>query len=67
VDTSFIDSTPELFEFHEETDTRLQRVLQYLGEMAVNGNTELNQNQKPIRYAGGIKPEVPKPPKINED
>jgi hypothetical protein len=33
--------------------------------MAVNGNTELNPTQKPIRYAGGIKPEVPIPPKIN--
>lgn len=66
VDTSFIDETPELFEFDEGTDVRLQRVLQFLGEMAINGNTELTPNQTPIRYAGGIKPEVPKPPVINE-
>jgi len=27
VDTSFIDSTPELFEFNEGAETRMQRIL----------------------------------------
>jgi pyruvate carboxylase len=44
VDTSFIDSTPELFDFDEGSDTRLQRLINFLGEMAVNGNTPLNPN-----------------------
>lgn len=65
VDTSFIDSTPELFDFDEGADLRLQRVVQYLGEMAVNGNTALNPNADKIVYQGGIKPAVPKAPEVD--
>jgi pyruvate carboxylase len=50
VDTSFIDSHPEFMLFDEESDTRLQRLLQFLGEMAVNGNTALNPTEKCIEY-----------------
>ena len=65
VDTSFIDSTPELFDFDEGADLRLQRIIEYLGEMAVNGNTALNPSAAPITYQGGIKPEVPKAPEVD--
>ena len=65
VDTSFIDATPELFEFDEGADTRLQRIVQYLGEMAVNGNTALNPTADKITYEGGIKPSIPVPPVVD--
>jgi pyruvate carboxylase len=50
VDTSFIESHPEFMYFDEESDTRMQRLLEFLGEMAVNGNTALNPNEKCIEY-----------------
>jgi len=51
--------------FDEDTDTRMQRLLQFLGEMAVNGNTSLNPNVKCIEYAGGVKPQTPVPPPVD--
>jgi pyruvate carboxylase len=35
-------------QFDEQADSRLQRLLEYLGEMAVNGNTALNPTEKPV-------------------
>ena len=52
-------------QFDEEEDTRLQRLLQFLGEMAVNGNTALNPNEKCIEYIGGVKPQIPTPPLVD--
>lgn len=49
-------------QFDEEEDTRLQRLLQFLGEMAVNGSTALNPKDKYVEYPGGIKPSIPIPP-----
>jgi len=46
VDTSFIDTTPVLFSFDEGQETRLQKVLEYLGELAVNNNIPLNPQGK---------------------
>jgi pyruvate carboxylase len=38
--TRFIDSTPELFEFHRRRD-RATRLLTYIGDVIVNGNPEV--------------------------
>ena len=65
VDTSFIDSNPALFEFDEGNESRIQRLLEYLGEMAVNGNTPIDQG-KPFEYLGGVKPPMPTVPHIDE-
>jgi len=65
VDTSFIDSNPALFDFDEGSESRIQRLLEYLGEMAVNGNTPLDQGA-PFEYAGGLKPAAPVVPAIDE-
>ena len=59
VDTSFIDNNPSLMVYDEGETTRLQRLLQYLGELAVNGSTDLTPNNKCIEYLNGVKPQIP--------
>lgn len=66
VDTSFIDANPSLFDFDEGSESRIQRLLEFLGEMAVNGNTPLDQGGKPFEYLGGVKPPMPALPAIDE-
>lgn len=66
VDTSFIDSNPTLFDFDEGSESRVQRLLEFLAEMAVNGNTPLDGDSKFPGYAGGLKPAMPALPKIDE-
>jgi hypothetical protein len=39
--------------------------LEYLGELAVNGNTVLTPKEKPVLYPEGKKPENPIPPIID--
>jgi pyruvate carboxylase len=65
VDTSFIDSTPSLFEFDEGSEMRIQRLIEFLAEMSVNGNTPLDPNGKAIQYQGGVKPPLPTVPVID--
>lgn len=55
VDTSFIDSNPQLFNF-KPTQNRAQKLLNYLAEVMVNGpSTELGTTLKPAN----IEPVVP--------
>jgi len=54
--TRFIDTTPELFHFAKRRD-RATRVLNYLGEVIVNGNPEVRDRAKPSRR---IEPKIPK-------
>lgn len=44
--TSFLDQTPELFEFSVKRD-RATRVLSYLGDVIVNGNPEVANRPRP--------------------
>ena len=50
VDTSFLDSTPSLFQFTPRKD-RATRLLTYLGETIVNGNPEIAGKTKPASFA----------------
>ncbi len=54
--TSFLDDTPELFQFTQRRD-RATKLLTYLGEIAVNGNKEVAGKPKPEH----LKP-IPVPP-----
>ena len=54
--TSFLDDTPELFQFTQRRD-RATKLLTYLGEIAVNGNKEVAGKPKPAH----LKP-IPVPP-----
>jgi pyruvate carboxylase len=56
--TKFIDQTPELFQIPRKRD-RATRLLQYLGDVVVNGNVEVKGRTRPARLY------VPKPPKVN--
>ena len=54
--TRFIDTTPELFKFQARRD-RATRLLQFLGEVAVNGNPEVAGRKLPdMPLARPIKP-----------
>ena len=44
--TSFLDQTPELFEFRTQRD-RATRLLSYLGDVIVNGNPEVADRPRP--------------------
>ena len=62
VDTSFLDSTPSLFQFTPRKD-RATRLLTYLGETIVNGNPEIAGKPKPASFAPApIPPHIPTDP-----
>ncbi|HWL13604.1 MAG TPA: pyruvate carboxylase, partial [Ureibacillus sp.] len=54
-DTSFIDSTPELFEFSERKD-RGTKLLNYIGNVTLNGFPGIEKKKKPIL----VQPNKPK-------
>ncbi|MEM7671257.1 MAG: pyruvate carboxylase, partial [Pseudomonadota bacterium] len=56
--TKFIDTTPELFTFQKRRD-RATRLLQYIGEVTVNGNPEVDGRPRPPADA-----RPPKPPAL---
>ncbi|MEM6933707.1 MAG: pyruvate carboxylase, partial [Pseudomonadota bacterium] len=56
--TKFIDTTPELFKFQKRRD-RATRLLQYIGEVTVNGNPEVVGRPRPPADA-----RPPKPPAL---
>lgn len=67
VTTSFLDETPELFRFARRRD-RATRLLNYLGDVIINGNPEVAGKKWPEGYGGSanaigaepiILPEVP--------
>lgn len=53
--------------FDEGEELKLERLMEYLGELTVNGNTILTPNQKPIKYPEGVKPLNPMPPIVNDN
>ncbi len=54
--TTFIDSTPELFELPHKRD-RATRIMRYIADVIVNGNPEVKGRGHP---AGPVTPQVPK-------
>ena len=54
--TKFIDDTPELFNFPHRRD-RATRLLNFIGDLIVNGNPEVKNRIRPARLA---QPRVPK-------
>ncbi len=48
--TKFIDQTPELFRFPRKRD-RATRLLNFIGDVIVNGNPEVKGRQRPARLA----------------
>lgn len=59
--TTFIDDTPELFKL-VQTQNRAQKLLAYLGDIAVNGSSIKGQSGEP-----GLKDEIDIPPFQNRD
>ncbi len=55
--TKFIDQTPELFRFPRKRD-RATRLLNFIGDVIVNGNPEVKGRPKPTRIA------IPRLPKV---
>ena len=58
--TRFIDETPELFRWPRRRD-RATRVLSFIGDVIVNGNTEVKHRPRPERMAP---PHLPAPPTV---
>jgi pyruvate carboxylase len=56
--TRFIDSTPELFQFHRRRD-RATRLLTYIGDVIVNGNPEVAGRPEPGLMPPAVLPDVP--------
>ncbi|WP_299623547.1 pyruvate carboxylase [Pelagibius sp.] len=56
--TRFIDSTPELFDFHRRRD-RATRLLTFIGDVIVNGNPEVAERPDPGPMSPAILPEFP--------
>ena len=61
--TSFLDDTPQLFEFESRRD-RATKLLTYLADIVVNGNPEVANKRRPtvIREAPVPQPSASKPP-----
>ncbi len=67
--TRFIDETPELFQFDHRRN-RATKLLSYLAETIVNGNSLVKGRPKSLRREPAISPSVPKgvdPPKGTRD
>jgi pyruvate carboxylase len=58
--TKFIDETPELFRFPRKRD-RATRLLNFIGDVIVNGNPEVKGRPKPASLAQPKLPKVPLP------
>jgi pyruvate carboxylase len=59
--TKFIDQTPELFRFPRKRD-RATRLLNFIGDVIVNGNPEVKGRAKPVNVAPPRLPKVALPP-----
>jgi len=58
--TKFIDQTPELFHFARKRD-RATRLLNFIGDVIVNGNAEAKHRPRPVRLANPKLPKVDLP------
>jgi len=59
--TKFIDETPELFHFPRKRD-RATRLLNFIGDVVVNGNPETKNRPRPVRLVNPRLPKVALPP-----
>jgi pyruvate carboxylase len=59
--TKFIDQTPELFRFPRKRD-RATRLLNFIGDVVVNGNPEVKGRTRPARVTNPKVPNVDLPP-----
>jgi pyruvate carboxylase len=59
--TKFIDSTPELFDFPKRRD-RATKLLNFVGDLIVNGNPEVKERPRPARLAPPRVPRLDLPP-----
>ena len=59
--TKFIDETPELFHFPRKRD-RATRLLNFVGDVVVNGNPETKNRPRPARLVNPRLPKVALPP-----
>jgi len=55
--TKFIDSTPELFQAPRKRD-RATRLLNFIGDVVVNGNPEVKNRPAPLRLTDAVLPAV---------
>ena len=58
--TKFIDQTPELFRFPRKRD-RATRLLNFIGDVVVNGNPETRHRPRPARLVNPVLPKVALP------
>ena len=56
--TRFIDETPELFNFVQPRGS-VNRLLRFIADVIVNGNTELRERPQPIELREPVVPELP--------
>ncbi|MGH8185190.1 MAG: pyruvate carboxylase [Steroidobacteraceae bacterium] len=61
--TKFIDQTPELFRFPRKRD-RATRLLNFIGDVVVNGNPEVKGRPRPARLTNPRLPKVDLPPPV---
>ncbi len=59
--TKFIDQTPELFRFPRKKD-RASRLLNFIGDVVVNGNPEVKSRPRPQRMVAPKLPKIQLPP-----
>ena len=59
--TKFIDGTPELFDFPKRRD-RATKLLNFVGDLIVNGNPEVKARPRPARLANPRLPRIDLPP-----
>ena len=58
VTTSFLDESPELFQFAGRAD-RATKLLSYLGDVILNGNPEVKGKKKPGQLEPAVRPAIP--------
>jgi pyruvate carboxylase len=61
--TKFIDGTPELFDFPKRRD-RATKLLNFVGDLIVNGNPEVKERPRPTRLAAPRVPRLDLPPLV---
>jgi pyruvate carboxylase len=61
--TKFIDNTPELFRSSQKRD-RATRLLNFIGDIVVNGNPEVKNRPAPISLSEALVPQLPLVPPV---
>ena len=58
--TKFVEQTPELVRVVRKRD-RATRLLRFIGDVIVNGNPEVRDRARPLRYTVDARPDLPAP------